>query len=64
MDQNEFAACLMAAQDDVARIFQGYEVPEHYRERLIAYIQRWYVDQGGRGGRVCILPGRPRPALQ
>lgn len=64
MDQNEFAACLTAAQDDVARIFQGYEVPEQYRERLIAYIQRWYLDQGGSELRVCILPERPQPSLQ
>lgn len=63
MEQNEIAACLAAAQDDVARIFQGYQVPEQYRERLAAYIQRWYLDQGGSGMRVCMLPERPQPAV-
>lgn len=59
MQQNEIAACLTAAQDDVARIFQGCEVPEQYRERLAAYIQRWYLDQGDSGTRICALSERP-----
>jgi hypothetical protein len=64
MDQNELAACLAAAQDDVARIFKDYQVPEEYRTRLVAYIQRWYLDQGGEE-RLCLLqpsPGAPAVA--
>jgi len=61
MDKSRIAASLAAAQDDVARIFQGYEVPEEYRTRLTAYIQCWYLDQGQDPGdgeaRLCTLHG-------
>jgi hypothetical protein len=46
MELKRLAASLAAAQDDVARIFEGYEVPAEYRARLVAYIQRWYLDEG------------------
>ncbi|MDB5978828.1 MAG: hypothetical protein JWR07_5588 [Nevskia sp.] len=54
-DSNRIEASLAAAQDDVSKIFQGYDVPEEYRTRLTAYIQRWYLDQGACGGQVCAL---------
>ena len=57
MDKSRITASLVAAQDDVARIFQGYEVPAEYRTRLTAYIQCWYLDQGDCGARICHLHG-------
>ena len=57
MDKSRIAASLAAAEDDVARIFQGYEVPAEYRTRLAAYIQCWYLDQGDCGARICTLHG-------
>jgi hypothetical protein len=45
-DSSRIEASLLAAQEDVSRIFQGYEVPQEYRTRLTAYIQCWYLDQG------------------
>ena len=54
-DQRGIEASLAAAQNDISRIFQGYEVPEEYRTRLTAYIQCWYLDQGACGGQVCSL---------
>jgi hypothetical protein len=62
MDNSRIAASLAAAQDDVARIFQGYEVPAEYRTRLTAYIQCWYLDQGEHGGHLCHLHGEAPPA--
>jgi len=53
--QNRIEASLAAAQDDISRIFQGYEVPEEYRSRLTAYIQCWYLDQGNCSGQICAL---------
>lgn len=55
MDKSKISASLAAAQDDVAKIFQGYDVPEEYRTRLTAYIQCWYLDQGNCGARICAL---------
>lgn len=54
-DSSRIEASLVAAQDDVSKIFQGYDVPEEYRTRLTAYIQRWYLDQSACGGQVCAL---------
>lgn len=58
MDNSKITASLAAAQDDVDRIFQGYEVPAEYRTRLTAYIQCWYLDQGNCAARICALPGQ------
>lgn len=55
MDKSRVEASLAAAQDDIAKIFQGYDVPEEYRTRLTAYIQCWYLDQGAWGAQVCAL---------
>jgi hypothetical protein len=61
MDKSRISASLAAAQDDVERLFEGFEVPAEYRTRLTAYIQCWYLDQGleqGDGGaRICTLHG-------
>ncbi len=46
MDHKRLAVSLAAAQGDVAKIFEGFEVPAEYRTRLVAYIQRWYLDEG------------------
>lgn len=54
-DSSRIEASLAAAQDDVSKIFQGYDVPEEYRTRLTAYIQRWYLDQAVCDGQVCAL---------
>jgi hypothetical protein len=59
MDMDKMAASLAAAQNDVSKIFQGYEVPPEYRARLTAYIQRWYLDQGHCENGICLL--RPVP---
>ncbi len=56
-DKSKIEASLAAAQDDVAKIFQGYDVPEEYRSRLTAYIQCWYLDQGNCAAGVCALRG-------
>ncbi len=48
-------ASLVAAQQDVSRIFQGYEVPQEYRTRLTAYIQCWYLDQAECSAEACTL---------
>ncbi len=55
MDKSRIEASLAAAQDDIAKIFQGYDVPEEYRTRLTAYIQCWYLDQGACGAQICAL---------
>ncbi len=55
MDRSRVEASLAAAQDDIAKIFQGYDVPEEYRMRLTAYIQCWYLDQGTCGAQICAL---------
>jgi hypothetical protein len=54
-DNSRIEASLAAAQDDISKIFQGYDVPEEYRARLTAYIQCWYLDQGACGARICAL---------
>ena len=54
-DNSRIEVSLAAAQDDVSKIFRGYDVPEEYRTRLIAYIQRWYLDQGACGEQLCAL---------
>jgi len=56
-DKSRVEASLAAAQDDVSKIFQGYDVPEEYRTRLTAYIQCWYLDQGrgSCGAQICAL---------
>jgi len=56
-DNSRVEASLVAAQDDVSRIFQGYDVPQEYRTRLTAYIQCWYLDQGSCVAQVCALHG-------
>ena len=56
-DKSRVEASLAAAQGDVAKIFEGYEVPDEYRARLTAYIQCWYLDQGNCSGGVCALRG-------
>ena len=55
MDKSRVEASLAAAQDDIAKIFQGYDVPEEYRTRLTAYIQCWYLDQGACDAQICAL---------
>ena len=54
-------AALRAAEEDVTRLLHGCEVPAEYRRRLVAYVQRWYLDQrhhpdhlGHHGVRVCL----------
>jgi hypothetical protein len=64
MDKSKISASLAAAQDDVAKIFQGYDVPEEYRTRLTAYIQCWYLDQGNCGARICALHGEEHSGLE
>ena len=56
-NNSRIEASLMAAQDDVSKIFQGYDVPQEYRTRLTAYIQCWYLDQGSCVAQVCALHG-------
>ena len=55
MDKSRIEASLAAAQDDISKIFQGYDVPEEYRSRLTAYIQCWYLDQGKCSTQICAL---------
>jgi hypothetical protein len=54
-DNSRIEASLAAAQDDISKIFQGYDVPDEYRARLTAYIQCWYLDQGACGAQICAL---------
>ncbi len=58
-DSSRIEASLAAAQQDVARIFQGYEVPQEYRTRLTAYIQCWYLDQGLEQDACASAPRKP-----
>ena len=56
-DESRINESLKAAQGDVDKLFEGFEVPDEYRTRLTAYIQCWYLDQKDCGGRVCVLQG-------
>ena len=61
-DENKIADSLMAAQGDVSKLFEGFDVPEEYRSRLTAYIQCWYLDQGNCSNGICALRGEGAPA--